>query len=79
MNWEKPDFTAVLPELGTMGLILIVLEGTLELKLTKSKSKIIKKPLPADDPVRRQPDITLAKQKLSWEHQGPRPSTSLAK
>jgi UDP-glucuronate decarboxylase len=37
------------------------------IKLTDSKSKIIKKPLPKDDPVRRQPDITLAKQNLSWE------------
>jgi len=37
------------------------------IKLTDSKSKIIKKPLPKDDPLRRRPDITLAKQKLSWE------------
>ena len=39
----------------------------LVIKLTDSKSKIINKPLPKDDPVRRRPDITLAKQKLSWE------------
>ncbi|MBP9837182.1 MAG: SDR family oxidoreductase [Proteobacteria bacterium] len=37
------------------------------IKMTNSKSEIIYKPLPADDPIRRQPDITLAKQKLSWE------------
>ena len=37
------------------------------LRLTKSRVKIIKKPLPADDPVRRCPDISLAKQKLGWE------------
>jgi UDP-glucuronate decarboxylase len=36
------------------------------IKLTKSASKIVHKPLPADDPVRRRPDISLAKQKLSW-------------
>ncbi len=35
--------------------------------LTKSKSKIIYEPLPADDPTRRRPDITLAKEKLGWE------------
>ena len=35
--------------------------------LTDSKSEIIKKPLPKDDPIRRRPDITLAKQKPSWE------------
>jgi UDP-glucuronate decarboxylase len=29
-------------------------------------SKIVRKPLPADDPKQRQPDITLAKQKLGW-------------
>ena len=37
------------------------------LRLTGSKSKIDFKPLPADDPTRRQPDITLARQRLGWE------------
>ncbi len=37
------------------------------LELTNSKSKIIFNPLPEDDPVRRKPDISLAKEKLSWE------------
>lgn len=37
------------------------------IKLTDSKSKIIFKPLPADDPTQRKPDITLAKDKLDWE------------
>ena len=37
------------------------------LDLTNSKSKIINKPLPTDDPVRRKPDIKLAEEKLSWE------------
>ncbi|MCR4558450.1 MAG: SDR family oxidoreductase [Bacteroidales bacterium] len=35
--------------------------------LTGSKSKIIYKPLPEDDPVRRRPNISLAKEKLSWQ------------
>jgi len=35
--------------------------------LTGSSSQIIHKPLPADDPVRRRPDITLAKTELGWE------------
>ena len=34
---------------------------------TGSKSEIVFKPLPSDDPVQRQPDITLAKQMLQWE------------
>lgn len=37
------------------------------IRLTGSRSKIVEKPLPADDPVRRQPDITLARTKLNWE------------
>ncbi len=41
------------------------------LKLTKSKSKIVHKPLPADDPRQRQPDITLAKKYLKWEPKVP--------
>lgn len=40
--------------------------------LTGSKSKIIFLPLPADDPTQRQPDITLAKEKLGgWEPKVP--------
>lgn len=35
--------------------------------LTGSKSKLINKPLPKDDPTQRQPDISLAKEKLGWE------------
>ena len=35
--------------------------------LTESKSKLVFKELPADDPKQRQPDIMLAKEKLHWE------------
>lgn len=37
------------------------------IKLTNSKSQIIYKPLPSDDPTQRQPDISLAKKELDWE------------
>ena len=37
------------------------------LKLTNSKSEIIYKPLPNDDPQQRRPDISKAKDKLNWE------------
>lgn len=37
------------------------------LKLTGAQTKIIFKPLPADDPKQRKPDITKAKQLLGWE------------
>lgn len=39
------------------------------LAVTGSNSEIVKAPLPQDDPQRRCPDITLAKQLLSWEPQ----------
>ena len=35
--------------------------------LTNSKSKIVFKSIPDDDPKQRKPDIALAKEKLSWE------------
>ncbi len=37
------------------------------IQLTKSSSKIVHQPLPKDDPLRRCPDISLAKSKLGWE------------
>jgi UDP-glucuronate decarboxylase len=39
----------------------------LTIELTGAKSKIVNEPLPADDPTRRRPDITLAKDRLDWE------------
>jgi UDP-glucuronate decarboxylase len=36
-------------------------------QLAKSKSRIVFKPLPIDDPKVRRPDITLAKAKLGWQ------------
>ncbi len=35
--------------------------------IPESRSKIVYKPLPQDDPKQRRPDITLAKEKLDWE------------
>ena len=42
-NIHLPDFSLVLPVLGTIGLILIVLEGSLELEMNKSKIPLIRK------------------------------------
>ena len=36
-------------------------------RLTGTKSEIVRKPLPVDDPKQRQPDITRAKKILGWE------------
>ncbi len=35
--------------------------------ITGSKSRIVNKPLPQDDPKQRRPDITLAREKLGWQ------------
>jgi UDP-glucuronate decarboxylase len=40
-------------------------------ELTGSKSKIVHKPLPSDDPKQRQPDLSLAKAKLGWSPKVP--------
>lgn len=37
------------------------------IELTDSSSRLEYKPLPSDDPIQRQPDITLAREKLGWE------------
>jgi len=42
------------------------------IELTGSKSTLVHKPLPSDDPMQRQPDLTLARKHLNWE-----PSTAL--
>lgn len=53
--------------LGNPGEFTMLELAELILKLTGSQSKIIYKALPADDPVKRKPDITLAREKLNWE------------
>ena len=45
--------------------ILELAENIIE--LTRSKSKLVYKSLPEDDPKQRKPDITLAKEKLNWQ------------
>jgi UDP-glucuronate decarboxylase len=37
------------------------------IELTGSKSQLVNKPLPQDDPRQRQPNISLACEKLGWE------------
>jgi len=54
MNLGNPD------EFSVLELAKLIIE------LTNSNSIIVFKPLPQDDPIRRQPDISLAKEKLGW-------------
>lgn len=53
--------------IGNPGEYSIKQLAELAIELTGSKSELQYLPLPADDPTRRQPDITLARKHLSWE------------
>jgi UDP-glucuronate decarboxylase len=53
--------------LGNPEEITVLELAELVLKLTASKSKIVFNKLPVDDPVRRCPDISLAREKLHWQ------------
>jgi len=52
--------------LGNPGEFTMLQLAELTLKLVGGKSKIVHKPLPADDPKQRRPDITLAEKYLKW-------------
>ncbi len=52
--------------LGNPGEYTMLELAETTLKLTQSKSKLVYKPLPHDDPRQRQPDIALAKNALDW-------------
>ncbi|MGJ4745743.1 MULTISPECIES: UDP-glucuronic acid decarboxylase family protein [Leptospira] len=57
--------------LGNDGEFTVKELAELVLKETGSSSKIIYKTLPQDDPARRKPDLTLARQKLGYEPKVP--------
>ena len=63
---ENPSFIGPV-NLGNPSERTILDFAKLIIELTNSKSKIVYKPLPSDDPTQRKPDITLAKEKLGWE------------
>ena len=52
--------------LGNPGEFTILSLAEKVIKMTTSPSKLVFKDLPSDDPVRRKPDISLAKEKLGW-------------
>jgi len=52
--------------IGNPSEISILELAKIVIKLTGSKSKLVFKPLPQDDPKQRQPDINLAKNQLDW-------------
>lgn len=66
MNCNEPDSTGPM-NLGNPNEFTIKELAEKVISLTGTSSKIIYKPLPSDDPMQRQPDISLAKSKLNWE------------
>ncbi|HEY9113152.1 MAG TPA: UDP-glucuronic acid decarboxylase family protein [Bacteroidales bacterium] len=62
----REDFTGPV-NMGNPGEFTILELAQMVIDLTGSKSKLIFKSLPSDDPLQRQPDITLAKKELGWE------------
>lgn len=61
-----PDFTGPV-NIGNPNEFTIRELAELVIELTDSKSALEFRPLPQDDPMQRQPDITLARTKLEWE------------
>ena len=57
--------------IGNPGEFTMLELAELTLKLVGGRSKIVHKPLPADDPRQRQPDIALARRTLGWEPRVP--------
>ena len=53
--------------LGNPGEFTMMQLAEKVIELTGSKSRIVKKPLPSDDPKQRRPDISVAKKTLGWE------------
>jgi UDP-glucuronate decarboxylase len=60
------DFTGPV-NLGNPGEFSMLELAEKVLQLTGSKSRLVRRPLPQDDPRRRQPDISLAKSALGWQ------------
>jgi len=65
MNSDE-DFTGPV-NTGNPGEFTILALAQKVIEMTGSKSELVYQPLPADDPLQRQPDITLARSKLDWE------------
>ena len=53
--------------IGNPGEFTILQLAEKAIALTGSTSQIIRKPLPSDDPLQRQPELTVARAKLGWE------------
>jgi UDP-glucuronate decarboxylase len=66
MMATAPEITGPV-NIGNPGEFSIRELAALIIELTGTKSKLVSKPLPQDDPKQRRPDISLAKKVLGWE------------
>jgi UDP-glucuronate decarboxylase len=64
---DSPDEITGPINVGNPGEFTMIELAEAVLRLTGSKSKLVRLPLPADDPRQRQPDITKARAMLGWE------------
>lgn len=64
---DSPDRVTGPVNLGNPDEFSIIELARIVIELTGSKSKIVFKPLPQDDPTQRQPDISLAMKELKWK------------
>jgi UDP-glucuronate decarboxylase len=64
---NSPDELTGPVNLGNPGEFTILQLAEMVVELTGAKSPIIREPLPTDDPKQRQPDISLAREKLGWQ------------
>jgi UDP-glucuronate decarboxylase len=64
---DAPDTVTGPINLGNPGEFTILQLAEKVIEMTGSRSKIVYEKLPADDPMQRKPDITLARTKLGWE------------
>lgn len=67
LRMMNQDGTAGPLNLGNPSEFTIRELAELVLRMTNSRSRIVYRPLPTDDPVQRQPDISLARSQLGWE------------
>jgi len=70
MMASRDDFTGPV-NIGNPGEFTILQLAEKVIHLTQSRSKIVRKPLPPDDPAQRRPDIELARKELAWEPRVP--------
>ncbi|MGI9342366.1 MAG: UDP-glucuronic acid decarboxylase family protein [Gammaproteobacteria bacterium] len=63
----SPDSFTGPVNLGNTGEITIKQMAETVLDMTNSSAKLVFKPLPEDDPMQRQPDISLARRELDWQ------------